>query len=101
MRSYDESVQTLTDMYNAGNGIAKLDQKEFDRRLAVEKELEAPAVRSRMNVCFDESGHFIAYGSLHGIKIVNTTTNRVMKLYGKDEPFRALNLAMYQGAPQQ
>lgn len=100
LRSYDESIETLIAMQDAGTSLQKLDQNEFNRRLAVERDLENPAVRSRINICFDESGNFIAYGSLHGIKVVNTTTNRVMRLYGKDEPFRALNLAMYQGAPE-
>ena len=99
-RSYDESVETLVAMQDAGTSLQKLDQNDFNRRLAVEKELDSAAVRSRINIIFDESGHFIAYASLHGIKVVNTTTNRVMKLYGKDEPFRALNVAIYQGAPQ-
>ncbi|KAK5943345.1 Peptidyl-prolyl cis-trans isomerase cyp15 [Knufia obscura] len=101
VRSYDESIQTLSDMQQAGTSLHKLDQNEYNRRLAIEKDLDNPAIRSRINICFDESGHFIAYGSLHGIKVVNTTTNRVMRLYGKDEPFRALNVSMYQGAPQQ
>lgn len=100
-RSYDESIETLTGMHEAGNAPYKLDQNNFNRRLAVERDLDNPAVRSRINIAYDESGHFIAYGSLYGIKVVNTFTNRVMRLYGKDEAFRALNLSMYQGAPQQ
>lgn len=101
VRSYDESIQTLTDMHQAGTALHKLEQNEFNRRLAIEKDLDDPAVRSRINISFDESGHFITYGSLHGIKVVNTTTNRVMRLYGKEEPFRALHTSIYQGAPQQ
>lgn len=100
-RSYDESIETLLAMQEAGTSLQKLDQNDFNRRIATEKELDNAAVRSRINICFDESGNFIAYGSLHGIKVVNTTTNRVMRLYGKDESFRALNVSLYQGAPQQ
>lgn len=100
-RSYDESIDTLIGMQEAGTSLFKLDQNDFNRRLAIERDLDTPAVRSRINIAFDESGHFLAYGSLYGIKVVNTFTNRVMRLYGKDEPFRALNLSMYQGAPQQ
>lgn len=99
-RSYDESIETLIGMQEAGNSYS-LDQNDFNRRLAVERELDNPAVRARINITFDESGHFLAYGSLHGIKVVNTFTNRVVRLYGKEEPFRALSLAIYQGAPQQ
>ena len=31
--------------------------------------------------------------------MINFLENRVVKVYGKDEPFRALNLALYQGQP--
>ena len=99
-RSYDESVETITAMQQAGTALQKLEEVEFGRRLAVERDLDNAVVRSRINVVFDESGHFIAYGSLLGIKVINTLTNRVMKAYGRDEPFRALNIALYQGAPQ-
>ncbi|RMD44329.1 hypothetical protein DV735_g854, partial [Chaetothyriales sp. CBS 134920] len=99
-RSYDESVETITTMHTAGTALMKLDEAEFRRRMAVETNLDTLATRSKINLVFDESGHFVAYGSLYGIKVVNTLTNRVVRTYGKDEPFRALNVAIYQGAPQ-
>lgn len=99
-RTYDESLQTITDMQQAGTALQKLDEVEFGRRLAVERELENPALRNRINVIFDESSNFIIYGSILGAKVINTLTNRVVKVYGKDEPFRSLNLALYQGQPQ-
>lgn len=99
-RSYDESLATITDMQQAGTALQKLEEVEFGRRMATERELENPAVRPRVNVIFDESGHFIMYGSLLGIKVINTVTNRVVKVYGKEEPFRALNIGLYQGQPQ-
>lgn len=99
-RKYDESLATLTDMQQAGTAPYQLEEVEFGRRLAVERELENPVTRPKVNVIFDESGHFILYGSLYGIKCINTYTNRVVRVYGKDEPFRGLNLAMYQGQPQ-
>ena len=99
-RKYDESISTLIDMQQAGTAPFELDEVEFGRRLAVERELEDPVVRARANVIFDEGGHFVLYGSLYGIKCINTYTNRVVRLYGRDEPFRAQNLAIYQGQPQ-
>ena len=99
-RSYDESILTLTEMQQAGIALQKLDDVEFGRRLAVERDLENPYVQRRINVIFDESGHFILYGSLLGTKVINTLSNRVVKVYGADEPFRSLNLALYQGQPQ-
>ena len=99
-RTYDESLQTITDMQQAGTALQKLEDVEFGRRLAVERELENPAFKNRINVIYDESSNFIIYGSILGIKVINTLTNRVVKVYGKDEPFRSLNLALYQGQPQ-
>ncbi|EOD48288.1 putative peptidyl-prolyl cis-trans isomerase cype protein [Neofusicoccum parvum UCRNP2] len=99
-RTYDESIATIVEMQQAGTALQKLEDVEFGRRLAVERELEHPAVKPRINVIFDETGHFIMYGSVLGTKVINTFTNRVVKVYGKDEPFRALNLALYQGQPE-
>ncbi|PGG99847.1 hypothetical protein AJ79_08399 [Helicocarpus griseus UAMH5409] len=99
-RSYDESITTLTEMQQAGTALYKLEEVEFGRRIAVEKGLENPATMPKINVVFDESGHFVMYGSIMGIKCINTFTNRVVRVFGKDEPFRALNLAIYQGQPQ-
>lgn len=99
-RTYDESLQTITDMQQAGTALQRLDDVEFGRRLAVERELENPALTNKINVIFDESGNFVIYGSILGTKVINTLTNRVVKVYGKEEPFRSLNLALYQGQPQ-
>ena len=99
-RSYDESLSTITDMQQAGTALQKLGDVEFGRRMATERELDNPVTRPRIDVLFDESGNFVTYGSLLGIKVINTLTNRVVKVYGRDEPFRALNLGLYQGQPQ-
>ena len=99
-RTYDESLQTITDMQQAGTALLKLEDVEFGRRLAVERELENPALKNKINVIFDESSNFIIYGSVLGTKVINTLTNHVVKLYGKEEPFRSLNLTLYQGQPQ-
>lgn len=99
-RKYDESITTITDMQQAGTALYPLDEVEFGRRLAIERELENPITQPKINVIFDESGHFVLYGSLYGAKCINTYTNRVVRVYAKDEPFRPLNLALYQGQPQ-
>lgn len=99
-RTYDESIDTITEMQQAGTALQTLDEVEFGRRLAVERELENPNLKNKINITFDESSNFIIYGSILGVKVINLTTNRVVKVYGKDEPFRSLNLAIYQGQPQ-
>ncbi|KAI1138001.1 hypothetical protein F5Y05DRAFT_68643 [Hypoxylon sp. FL0543] len=99
-RTYDESLQVIEEMQRAGTAMQKLDEVEFGRRLAAEREIESPTLRNKVNVIFDESGHFILYGSILGVKVLNTLTNRVVKVYGKDEHIRPVNLALYQGQPQ-
>lgn len=99
-RTYDESIATITEMQQAGTLSSEpLEPVDFGRRIAVERELEHPAVQNKINVTFDESGHFILYGSILGTKVINTLSNRVVKLYGREEPFRPLHLALYQGQP--
>ncbi|KAL9608776.1 MAG: hypothetical protein Q9167_006399 [Letrouitia subvulpina] len=99
-RTYDESIATISDMQQAGTALQKLEDVEFGRRLAIEREIENPTLQSKVNVIFDESSNFVAYGSILGVKVINTFTNQVVKVFGKDEPFRSLNLAIYQGQPQ-
>ncbi|KAI9728954.1 MAG: hypothetical protein M1828_000039 [Chrysothrix sp. TS-e1954] len=99
-RSYDESLSTATEMQQAGTAFAHLDNAEFNRRSAAERELQDPIMQKRVNVTFDETGHFILFGSILGTKVINTLTNRIVKLYGKDEKLRAVNLALYQGQPE-
>lgn len=99
-RTYDESLQIVEEMHHLGTGLHKLDDVEFGRRMAIEREVENSALRNKANAIFDESGHFILYGSIMGTKVINTYTNKIVKVYGKDENFRALHLALYQGQPQ-
>ncbi|KAF5382738.1 hypothetical protein D9615_002870 [Tricholomella constricta] len=103
-RKYDESLEAIQEMQQAGTAAYKVEDMEFGRRLAVERELELPGPDGHTpgrwsNVIWDESGAFILYPSLPGIKVLNVVTNRVVRLLGKDEAVRFLNLSLYQGAP--
>lgn len=108
-RQYDESLAAISEMQQAAAGDAKLDSMEFGRRLAVERELERQAVdgvkEGRIGAvgmgtpAWDESGKMVLYPTLLGIKVVNTVTNKVVRMLGKDETIRFLNLALYQGLP--
>ena len=121
-RCYDESLTAVQEMQQAGTAVYKVEDMEFGRRLAAERELELPGPDGRIpgmwiNAVWDESGSFILYPTLLGIKgapihrqilifstditstVVNTVTNRVARLLGKDETVRWLQLTLYQGAP--
>lgn len=98
-RTYDESIETITSMQQAGTAVQHLEDMEFGRRIGIERELDQPSVRTRINVAFDETSNFILYGSMYGVKVINTLTNKLVKLYGQEESFRPLWLTLYQGQP--
>jgi peptidylprolyl isomerase domain and WD repeat-containing protein 1 len=72
-RKYDESVNAYQSVGGkAGSMLGELhmDTLVLGRRLAMERELESsPETLSLCNVVFDESGNFLIYGSLAGIKV--------------------------------
>lgn len=98
-RSYDESLTTLTTLHQASTSASKPSDLEFGRKMALEHNLDAAALRYQ-NILFDETATFLIYGSMAGIKIINTHTNRLARLLAADENIRPLNVALYQGAPQ-
>jgi peptidylprolyl isomerase domain and WD repeat-containing protein 1 len=101
IRKYDESITTITEQQQDPDSPFHLSTMTFGARLAADREIEkTTASLPAINILFDESGHFIIYATLSGIKIVNTVTNRMVRLLGKDESHRFTNLAIYQGAPK-
>jgi peptidylprolyl isomerase domain and WD repeat-containing protein 1 len=99
-RTYDESIETITTMQQAGTAVQHLEDMEFGRRIGIERDLDQPSIRSRLNVIFDETSNFILYGSMYGIKVLNALTNKLVKLYGQEESLRPLWLSLYQGQPE-
>ncbi len=72
-RRYDESLAAIQEMQQAGTAVYKVDDMEFGRRLAVEREIELPGPDDRIpgmwiNAIWDESGSFVIYPTLLGIK---------------------------------
>ena len=72
-RKYDESLAATQEMQQAGTAVYKVEDMEFGRRLAVEKELELPGPDGKVpgvwiNAVWDESGAFVLYPTLLGIK---------------------------------
>lgn len=80
-RVYDESLPVYQAAQN--DGSLKLDHIDFGRRAAVERDmLEAKQVPPS-NAVFDETGNFLLYPTLAGIKLVNLVTNRTVRILGK------------------
>jgi hypothetical protein len=72
-RTYDESLQAIQDMQQAGTAVYKPDDMDFGRRLATERELDrnesGPGGWLRTaSAVWDESGNFVLYPTLLGIK---------------------------------
>eukprot|EP00457_Paulinella_chromatophora_P004165 gb/GEZN01004175.1/.p1 GENE.gb/GEZN01004175.1/~~gb/GEZN01004175.1/.p1 ORF type:complete len:661 (+),score=78.16 gb/GEZN01004175.1/:19-2001(+) len=87
----------------SGEKVYALDNMDFGRRMAVEREV-LKAARSgfvpAVNVLFDDSGNFILYATPIGIKLINIRTNTLVKILGKVENTeRFLTLALFQGVP--
>lgn len=72
-RTYDESLTAISEMQQAGTAVYQLDDMDFGRRLALDRELERDesgpggALRTA-NAVWDESGNFLMYPTMLGIK---------------------------------
>lgn len=72
-RTYDESLSAIQEMQQAGTAVYKPDDMDFGRRLATERELDrnesGPGGWLRTaTAVWDESGNFVLYPTLLGIK---------------------------------
>ncbi|CAM6084521.1 unnamed protein product [Calypogeia fissa] len=98
-RTYDESLEVAQDLQRSDSPMYKLDAIDFGRRMAVEREIEKTEDVPEPNAIFDESGNFLIYTTLLGIKVVNLHSNKVVRIIGKVENTeRFLRVALFQGA---
>eukprot|EP00730_Choanoeca_flexa_P014568 TRINITY_DN6414_c0_g1_i2.p1 TRINITY_DN6414_c0_g1~~TRINITY_DN6414_c0_g1_i2.p1 ORF type:complete len:620 (+),score=157.07 TRINITY_DN6414_c0_g1_i2:2-1861(+) len=95
-RVYDESLPTYTEQQNRKPFLSSM---EFGRRMAAERDLDKSMVMRRANAVFDETGHFILYATMLGVKVINIVTNRCVRTIGKEENIRFLSVDVYQGKP--
>jgi peptidylprolyl isomerase domain and WD repeat-containing protein 1 len=97
----DESLESANDVQRSGNESYNLEDIDFGRRLAVDREMGKSDEVGFPNAVFDESGNFLLYPTLLGIKVVNLVTSRCSRIIGKVENTeRFMRLAMFQGVPQ-
>jgi peptidylprolyl isomerase domain and WD repeat-containing protein 1 len=122
IKTYDESLEASRELQKSGPEGLRLDPIDFGRRVAMEKQLvkevphggggvgvgvgandsDAAAALSyaKPNAVFDESGNFILYPTMLGIKVVNLANNKVVKVVGLvEDSERFLKIALYQGTP--
>lgn len=78
-----------------------LQNMEWNRRVAVEKELDkekAMAFR-QIRVTWDHSGNFLLYPSPVGIKVYNVVTEEVVREIGKEESMRFTGVSLCRAVP--
>lgn len=81
MKVIDEGLQN----YMEDKDKHGLSGPEFNRRLAIEKELQTtPDCFRLIKILYDETSNFVLYPTLLGVKVVNLKTNKVVRLIGKD-----------------
>ncbi|KAK4877804.1 hypothetical protein RN001_010310 [Aquatica leii] len=95
VRILDETLPRFTELQQANQQLPNM---EFGRRMAVERDLEKSDSSHLANIQYDKSGNFILYTTLLGIKLVNIQTNRCIRIIGKNENLRLLQIALYQGS---
>ena len=94
---YDESLSIYQEAQKDEESIYKVELIDFGRRIALEKEINKNSSFAQSNVIFDESGHFIIYPTIMGIKIINSKTNKLSRIIGQPENIRFFCLSLFQG----
>ncbi|KAK2181195.1 hypothetical protein NP493_407g04016 [Ridgeia piscesae] len=94
----DESLKQYTLEQQVQQMKQQLSSMEFGRRVALEHELEKSDAYVYCNIIFDESGHFVLYSTMLGVKVINLKTNRCVRMLGKLENCRLLQVALFQGS---
>ena len=96
IKKIDERLNLYSEAQQAKKLPIKLDDLEFGRRLAVERDLQRSPYFNDLKAIFDQSGQFIFYPSPIGIKVINLENNRVVRLLAREDSFRPLQIAHYQ-----
>lgn len=95
IREYDNSLAYIEAMHKSNPIMNNMD---FARRMAMERELDRNNITRYENALFDQSGNFVLFPTMLGVKIWNWKTNRLLKSLGKEETnFRPLSISLFQG----
>lgn len=95
VKMLDETLQNTIDLQQMKQQLSNM---EFGRRLAVEKELDKSDAINLCNIVYDDSGYFLLYGTMLGVKVINIQTNRCVKILGRPENPRFMHVALFQGS---
>jgi len=73
----DESAEAAAELQRGDAPAARLDAIDFGRRLAAERELAGDPAAPAPNAVFDDSGNFLLYATLLGIKARSAVINGI------------------------
>jgi peptidylprolyl isomerase domain and WD repeat-containing protein 1 len=94
IRVYDESLARFSEIQATPLALPNM---EFSRRMNNEKDIDKTDSLSFNNILFDQSGHFLIYSTMIGIKIINVETNKCSRILGKGDNIRPMHVAVFQG----
>jgi peptidylprolyl isomerase domain and WD repeat-containing protein 1 len=102
MRTYDESLDSFSTAQSDPNmKMLHLDRFDFGRRMATEKEMQKSPYFRYSTLSFDETGNFILFPSILGVKLINLHSNKLVRILGKVESSeRFLAVSLYSGKPK-
>lgn len=99
IKKLDDRLSLYSEAQQSEKLPIKLDDLEFGRRLAIERDLQRTPYLNDLKAIFDQSGQYILYPSPIGIKVINLENNRVVRLLAREDSLRPLQIALYQGIP--
>ena len=95
--TFSEAYEDYQDIQNLPNSEHRLERIEFHRRMALEKDIDKS--REKIIPTWDESSGILIYGSYIGIKFVEVSSGRRLRVIGKEETARFIQLSLFQGIP--
>lgn len=98
-KKFDERLSWYSEMKQQEKLPVPLDDLEFGRRLVIERELQKTPYFNSICPLFDQSGKFLLFPTILGVKVVHLESNKVVRILGRDESLRPLQLALYQDVP--
>jgi len=93
----DESLNHYSELQQVKQLLPPM---EFGKKVSVEKDMARAGVLKFNNLVFDESSNFLLYSSFLGIKMINLTTQKAVRVFGQREHLRPLALTLFQGKPK-
>jgi peptidylprolyl isomerase domain and WD repeat-containing protein 1 len=99
IKKFDERLSWYSEMQQQDKLPIKLDDLDFGRRLAIERELQKTPYYSSIAPIFDQTGQFLLYPTVIGVKVIHLESNKVVRILGKCDSLRPVQLALYQNVP--